>query len=173
MADFALPIRGSTSEGQEVTLREISLGHLTQLAGWDDFMALATEQLGNLGLGLSEDYRLAWRQNDAVAWRIAPDKILIRSDRPLTISSTPDLVALNLSQAKIRLHLEGPGAFGLLSRLAAIDFSETSFPVGTFAQTGVHHISVLIDRVGQHEFEVLVPTTWGSSLIEIMNVHLH
>jgi heterotetrameric sarcosine oxidase gamma subunit len=173
MVDRHLPFRGATSDGEDVSVREVPLGYLAQLAGWENFASSGDVLLRTLGLGLSEDYRKPWRGKDAVVWRIAPDRVLIRSDHPLAITSTPDLAALDLSQARVRLRLEGPGTAGLLARLVALDFSERSFPVGGFAQTGMHHVGVLIDRLGQHEFEILIPTTWAPSLVGFVGAHLH
>jgi methylglutamate dehydrogenase subunit D len=173
MADHCLPIRGVTSDGEAVGIHEAPLGHLAQLAGWENFASSASVLLRSLGLGLTTDYRNAWRGKDAVVWRIAPDRVLIRSDHPLALASTPELAALDLSQARVRLRLEGPGAAGLLARLAALDFSDATFPVGSFAQAGMHHIGVLIDRLGQEEFELLIPTTWASSLVGLIGEHLH
>jgi heterotetrameric sarcosine oxidase gamma subunit len=173
MADRRLPFRGSTSEGQEVNLREVPVGYLTQLAGWNNFVPFSAELLRGSSLALAADYRIPWRGNDSVVWRIAPDRVLIRSNTPFVFASTTELVTLDLSQARVRLHLEGPGTPGLLSRLAAIDFSETSFPVGSFVQAGIHHVGVLIDRPGQLEFELFIPTTWAGSLVELIAAHLH
>ena len=173
MVDRHLPFRGVTSDGEEVSVREAPLGYLAQLAGWENFTSSGGTVLRTLGLGLSEDYRKPWRGNDAVVWRIAPDRVLIRSDHLLAITSTLDLAALDLSQARVRLQFEGPGTAGLLARLAALDFSETSFPVGSFAQTGIHHVGVLIDRLGRDEFEILIPTTWAPSLVGLIGAHLH
>jgi heterotetrameric sarcosine oxidase gamma subunit len=173
MVDRHLPFRGATSDGEDVSVREAPLGHLAQLAGWENFASSGGTLLRTLGLGLSEDYSKPWRGKDAVVWRIAPDRVLIRSEHPLAITSTPDLVGLDLSQARVRLRLEGPGTAGLLARLAALDFSETSFPVGSFAQTDMHHVGVLIDRFGPHEFEILIPTTWAPSLVGLVGAHLH
>jgi heterotetrameric sarcosine oxidase gamma subunit len=173
MVDRHLPIQGATSDVEDVSVREAPLGHLAQLAGWENFASSAGALLRTLGFGLCADYRSPWRGKDAVVWRIAPDRVLIRSDHPLALASTSDLVALDLSQARVRLRLEGPGTAGLLARLAALDFSEASFPVTSFAQTGMHHIGVLIDRLGQDEFELFIPTTWAPSLIGFIGAHLH
>ena len=173
MVDRHLPIRGATSDGEDVSVFEVPLGYLTQLAGWEHFVSSGGTLLRTLGLGLSEDYRKPWRGKDAVVWRIAPDRVLIRSEHPLAITSTSELAALDLSQARVRLRLEGPGTADLLARLAALDFSETSFPVGSFAQTGMHQVGILIDRLSQQEFEILIPTTWAPSLVGLVGAHLH
>ena len=60
----------------------------------------------------------------------------------------------------------------LLTRLVPVDVSLASFPNGSFVQTGMHHVGVLIDRISDTCFEILVPRTWSCSLIDLMRVHL-
>jgi heterotetrameric sarcosine oxidase gamma subunit len=173
MADHQLPLQGKTSDGKSVSVQELPAGFISQLAGWESFVTAGSTVLRTLGIGFPENYRTPWRSKSAAVWRIAPDRVLIRSDEPLAIASTGELAVLDLSQAKFRLRLEGPGSAGLLARLAALDFSEASFPTGSFAQTGMHHIGVLVDRLDEDKFEILIPTTWATSLIELIGAHLH
>jgi sarcosine oxidase gamma subunit len=38
--------------------------------------------------------------------------------------------------------------------------------VGHFAQTGLHHVPVLLERRGEARYELQVPTTWAVSVWE-------
>ncbi|ESY29601.1 hypothetical protein NKK48_00935 [Mesorhizobium sp. C386A] len=169
---LALPLRGTTSDGRAVTLDEIELGHLTQIAGWGEFEKKANEALRAQDLALTDGYGLSMRRGPTTVWRIAPDRALVRSDTALGFESVTDLAVLDLSDSRVCLTLEGPGANGLLSRVASLDFSDAAFDVGTFAQTAVHHVSVLIDCSGPDQFTVLVPTTFATSLIRFLADHL-
>ncbi|RWQ60951.1 hypothetical protein [Mesorhizobium sp.] len=165
------PVRGTTSHDRAVTLDEIELGYLTQLAGWGKFKEKANGALRAQDLALP-DYGLSVRRGPTTVWRIAPDRALVRSDSALGFESVTDLAVLDLSDSRVCLTLEGPGANGLLSRVASLDFSDAAFDVGTFAQTAVHHVSVLIDRSGPDQFTVLVPTTFATSLTSFLADHL-
>lgn len=167
-----LPLRGVNSDGAAVSVREVDLGYLAQLAGWGDFVSAADNMLRAQALAIPEDYRTPVRRGMMTVWRIAPDRVLVRSDAKLDFTSTESVVALDLSHARVCLALEGPGAAGLLSRVIALDFSETAFPVGTFVQTSLHHVGVLIERTGEREFMAFIPTTWARSLTDLLVTHL-
>jgi len=167
-----LPILGATSDGQAVTISEAELGYLTQLAGWENFEKAGDDALRAQGLSLPTDFRLPVRRGLTTVWRIAPDRVLVRSDTSLSFDSSPDLAVLDLSEARICLTLEGPGVAGLLSRVIALDFSEVAFPIGTFAQTALHHVGVLVERGERDIFTVMMPTTWATSLTSLLADHL-
>lgn len=167
-----LPILGAVSDGQTVTITEAELGYLTQLAGWQNFEKATDNALRARGLSMPTDFRLPVRRGLTTVWRTAPDRVLVRSDTTLGFETSSDLAVLDLSEARICLTLVGPGAAGLLSRVIALDFSEAGFPVGTFAQTALHHVGVLVDRSRHDSFAILVPTTWATSLTSLLADHL-
>lgn len=167
-----LPFSGTTSDGLAVSITEVGSGFLTQLAGWDSFRETAGEALRARGVAFPDDYRTPARSGTTTVWRIAPDRVLVRSENPLGFENSNDLVVLDLSDARIVLTLEGSGAAGLLSRVVALDFAEGAFPVGSFVQTSLHHVGVLIDRHESDRFTVLIPTTWATSLIGLLVDHL-
>lgn len=167
-----LPLRGLNSDGQTVLVSEVKLGHLTQLAGWETFADAADTVLKTQGLSLPTDYRFPVHTDGKTVWRIAPDRVLLRSETPVDISVPQDLVALEISDARVCLTLEGEGAAGLLGRVIALDFSEAAFPTGTFVQTSLHHVGVLIERLERDKFLVMLPTTWERSLTDLLVAHL-
>ncbi|RUW53312.1 hypothetical protein EOA32_09840 [Mesorhizobium sp. M1A.F.Ca.ET.072.01.1.1] len=167
------PIRGTTTDGLAVTITETELGHLTQLAGWEGFDRTADQALRTQGLPLPSDFRSSVRRGPATLWRTAPDRVLIRSETPLRrVETAVNLAILDLSDSRVCLTLEGPGASGLLSRVAALDFGDAAFLVGQFAQTAIHQVSVLIDRQGIDQFTLLIPTTFAMALTSFLADHL-
>ncbi len=172
MVRHGLPVSGSLSDGTRVTVDEVEIGCLTQLAGWSGFEAAAERLLRSIALPLPRDHRESSSTGLATAWRLAPDRLLVQSEAKLGVSSTADVAILDLSEARICLSIAGPGAAGLLSRVVPLDFSEAAFPSGTFAQTGLHHVGVLIDRKTAENFLVFVPTTWARSLTALLADHL-
>lgn len=167
-----LPLTGINSDGASVTIGEAELGNLTQLAGWDTFADAASSTLQAHSLSLPQDYCMPVRSASATAWRIAPDRILVRSVGGLGIQDTDELVTLDLSDARVCLTVVGAGAAGLLSRMIALDFSEQAFPAGSFVQTSLHHVGVLIERQDRDSFLILLPTTWAQSLTDLLVMHL-
>lgn len=79
----------------------------------------------------------------------------------------PEVGALvDLSQARTRLYLEGLPAPEVLCRGAALDFHDEAFPVGNFAQTGIHHTPVLVHRSGELVWELHALRTFAQDLWE-------
>jgi heterotetrameric sarcosine oxidase gamma subunit len=70
------------------------------------------------------------------------------------------------------LRIERTAAAELLARLAPLDFDLSAFPVGSFAQTGINHVGVLIHRLREEWFDVLVPYTWLDSIWNMDAVRL-
>ena len=61
-----------------------------------------------------------------------------------------------LTHARVRLAIEGKAAALLLTHLVPIDLRDRNFPVGAFAQTGLHHTPVLLERSGSQRYELYV-----------------
>jgi methylglutamate dehydrogenase subunit D len=173
MLDDRLLLKGKVSDGTSVVLSELPLGNLVQLAGWGDFEAAANNALATHGLTLPSDFRRPVRQDGATVWLIAPDRALVRSDKKFALTSDENLVTLDLSHARVHLALAGSGAAGLLARTVALDFSDHAFGIGGFVQTSMHRVSVLIDRPNADVFGIFIPTTWATSLIDLLARHIH
>lgn len=167
-----LPLDGTISDGQFVRLAEVQTGFLTQLAGWDNFHKAASDALGKAGLSVPESYRSPVCGVTSSVMRIAPNRVLVWSEKPADVKSNDDIVVLDLSDARRCVAINGTGAEGLLSRVIAIEFSEVAFPVGTFAQAGLHHVGVLIRRTAKDAFTILIPTTWTTSLVDLLARHI-
>lgn len=149
--------KGALSDGGTVALSVESVHCLTQIAGWSGFDASAAGLLGGLGLAFPVAYDRAAKAGRLRAWRIAPDRLLLQSREEPSFEAVFGRVTLDLSHAKTAVRIAGPGAARLLARVAAIDFSEKGFPAGSFVQTAIHGIGVLIDRPEPDAFEVFMP----------------
>ncbi len=171
MPEFRSPITpGRKTDGTALQLSEGPAGGLLQLAGWDNFetaVAPALAQFGFAGLG---GYRAAQSQGEATAFRIAPDRLLLRhraSAPLLAAAETLDpatCCSLDLSHARWVFTIAGPAGPDLLARLLPIDGSPEALPVGHFAQSGLHHVGVLLHHRAETAWDLLVPVTWADSL---------
>ena len=105
-------------------------------------------------------------------YRIAEDQYwLVTQDRAaaaaLSRAIAPQDASITvLDHARIRLLIEGAAAAALLARLVTIDLRPTAFPAGCFAQTGVHHAGVLLERSGAERYEMYVLRTFAVSTWE-------
>lgn len=106
--------------------------------------------------------------------RIAPDQYWILSgesglDARLRSAISPDAGSVtSLDGARTRLLVEGRTARALLGRLVAIDLEPTVFPVGGFAQTGIHHVAGLLLRASEDRYEFFALRTFAASTWEVL-----
>lgn len=83
---------------------------------------------------------------------VGPAQYLLSGD-PVSLPDS-EVAVVELTHARTRIYLEGAMAAEVLSRGAPLDFHEAAFPVGAFAQTGIHHTPVLIHRVRETRYEI-------------------
>ncbi len=73
---------------------------------------------------------------------------------------------VDLSAARVALRLAGPGILALMRSHIAFDLHERAFPVGSCAQTQIHHMAVILRRRGVESFDLLVGRSFARSLLE-------
>lgn len=157
---------GSADKEPSLVLSTAPSGAITQLAGWDNFVETVSPGMKELGFADWQDYQRADRAGELWSFRIAPDRLWIIGNASLEVESSADVAMLDLSHSRWRIRLSGEQGRDVLSRLAPIDFSDDVFPIESFAQTGVHHVSVLIHHSNDHDFDIYVPVTWAVSIWE-------
>ncbi len=157
-----------------LVLSEKQPGALVQLAGWQDFSEASAPALTALGFEGLGNYRTVRTVDKASCFRIAPDKLLLRHQNSVVLHAALEKLdpacspTLGLSHARWLIEIEGPEVEALLARLAPLDCTLAEFPQGTFAQTGIYHIGVLLHRVSKEKFEMLVPVSWVVSLWDLI-----
>ncbi len=73
-----------------------------------------------------------------------------------------------LSGARVCLRIDGGAACELLAHHIALDLDLKEFPAGRFAQTGIDHAGVLLDRRGRECFELYLLSTFASSAWDLL-----
>lgn len=122
---------------------------LTQYAGAEKDLKKALGKLPTR-VGIVQDSLL----------RVSPTQIWSLND-PVTAANcfvTP------LSSSRTRIEISGAPARNVLAKCAAIDFHKNEFKAGTFAQTGIHHVPVLIHCVAGEIFNLYVLRTFALSI---------
>ena len=165
--------RDGADGARALTLQELHGGYLCQLAGFGQADDALRAQLRALGIaGLPQDGRRSLVDAEGHFYRLGPARYLwaaaseglmqrvARELDPAAGCLTP------LSAARVRLVVEGGAAREVLERGIALDLHPTVFAVGHFAQTGLHHVPVLLERVGEQRYALYVPTTWAVSVWE-------
>lgn len=118
--------------------------------------------------------RIATAGNHRI-FRIAPDQFwVLGGEEPalearLRVAIPADAGCVtSLEGACTRLFVEGPRARDLFGRLAPIDLHPTVFPVGGFAQTGIHHVAGLLLRASENRYEYFAPRTLAAFTWEVL-----
>lgn len=104
-----------------------------------------------------------------------PARIGIVQDNLLRVSPTqiwslneaveaPNCFVTPLSSSRTRIEISAVPARDVLAKCAAIDFHKSEFKPNTFAQTGIHHVPVLIHCVADEIFHVYVLRTFALSI---------
>ncbi|MEM7441793.1 MAG: hypothetical protein AAF414_00540 [Pseudomonadota bacterium] len=163
--------------GAKLILSQQTLTSLWQIAGWGDFAQAAESTLDELGLSGLGDYRAVRSSSAVQCYRIAPDKMWLRDcdteflTTAITKAPAGRLTSLDLSHSRVVIGISGVGSSELLAKLMSIDLSLSSFPADSFAQTGIHHVAVMIHRLAEDQFELLVPVTWAVSVWDWTCLH--
>jgi len=144
--------------------------HLVQLgtyAGRTE--ALNATLLATLGVALPVSSSEVLRHERHQLYRLAADQYWIVTEdatvpAKLARAVPADIASLTaLSHARVRIALHGGAAVALLGKLVSIDLRPQSFAIGSFAQTGLHHVGVLLERLGADSFELYVLRTYAAS----------
>jgi sarcosine oxidase subunit gamma len=107
-------------------------------------------------------------------FRVAPDQYWVLGGEPslearLRAAIPTDAGCLtSLDGARTRLFAEGPRVRDLLCRLVSIDLHPTVFPVGGFAQTGIHHLAGLLLRASEDRYEFFALRTFAAFTWEVL-----
>ncbi len=156
----------------QLSLSEKAPGALIQIAAWGDVEAALTPALKELGFSGLGGYQEIQGTGEILAYRTAPDRILLRHPGSLSaVAKTldPELAcSLDLSHARWVFGIEGTAGPDLLARLLPIDCTAEIFAIDHFAQSALHHVGVLLHRRAETRWELLVPVTWAQSLWDYM-----
>ena len=166
--------RNARDGRRAVRVGEVSGWDLAQLgvfAGQQGQLAAAVAAVlgaDALAAGAGEVRRVA----GGALYRTAPDAYWLVASDPTVISRLHAAVPVSagtvtsLSHSRVRLFVEGPAAREVLAAGISIDLHPRSFAVGAFAQTGLHHTGVLLERCAQDRYELYVLRTFALSLWE-------
>jgi len=161
--------------GEQLVFSEQPLGTLIQFSGWrGSFETAARPVMTRLGLDGIGAFDRAQASDKALAFRIAPERLLLR------LASASDWAAiapgidaaqtpmLDLSHSRTVLRAAGAAARDLMARLMPIDFDAQAFAPGQFVQSGIHSTGVLVHRAadegGAPVFDIYMPRSFAASL---------
>jgi heterotetrameric sarcosine oxidase gamma subunit len=110
----------------------------------------------------------------ATVYRIAADQYWVLSRerdlaRRLAAAVAPEVGSVTaISHGRARLALEGPDSRAVLATLVPVELHPDAFAVGDCAQTGTHHLAVLLERTGADRYELTVLRSYAQVLWELL-----
>jgi methylglutamate dehydrogenase subunit D len=116
------------------------------------------------GSAVTADKCLVMRTGPETFWIVSPESEDVAAALQAVVR--PDSGAVTpLSYSRARIYIEGVEASRVLSTSIALDFHRSTFRVGHFAMTGLHHTAVLVHRTAEERYELYVlrsfaPWTW-------------
>jgi len=135
-----------------VTLAEVEVGPITSVAVFPGGAKAVAKGLKSLGLAMPEPNSFAEKKGARIVWT-GRDQAFLMGVAP------PDLegaAVTDQSDGWAVLSVSGAAAVDVLARLVPVDLRLAAFPVGRAIRTQLNHMNLVILRVGDHAFEILV-----------------
>lgn len=159
-------------ENAAVSLTESRFDSILQVAAWPDTLRTVQAVIAEfLGVEAPPTGRAATGKNIIVA-AVAPGRFLLAgvaddlAPRLEAALPSADAAVSDLSHGRVVLRLEGEAATALLAKGVALDLDLTAFPPGRIAQAAIHHVDVLVHRLGETTFELWVLRGFAEALAE-------
>ena len=150
IAKSALEGRSITLGG--VTLAEVPVGPITSIAALPGGAKTLAKGLKALGLAMPAPNTFAEKQGARILWTGRDQAFLIGVDAPMLEGAA----VTDQSDGWAVLGISGVAAVDVLARLVPLDLRLGAFPVGSAVRSGLNHMNVVILRVGDYAFEVMV-----------------
>lgn len=135
-----------------VTLAEVEVGPITSVAVFPGGAKAVAKGLKTLGLAMPEPNRFSEKKGARIVWTGRDQAFLIGVVPPVLEGAA----VTDQSDGWAVLSVSGAAAVDVLARLVPVDLRLAAFPVGRAIRTQANHMNVVILRVGDHAFEILV-----------------
>jgi len=172
---FALGGRDGADGERAVRFTEIRGRHVVQVGVFGGGASAVTPLVRSItGAALPDSNCEVTEGGPHRLYRIAADQYWLVSleesaGRALEQAMPPDSGTVTvLSGARVCLRLDGAAASAVLAHHVALDLDLQEFPPGRFAQTGIDHAGVLVDRRGRECFELYLLSTFAASAWDLL-----
>jgi sarcosine oxidase subunit gamma len=175
MSDPVSTLDGAVAEtGQTIRIADRGpVGQIT-LRGNLTSPALQTAVNAATGMGVPSPLMAAFDGDTGSVW-MSPDELLLFTTYAQADSLTAKLgkalagehhMAVNVSDARAVITLEGAGVAEVLAKGAPLDLSETAFPTGSARRTHIAGIAVAFWRRGAQEWEIVCLRSFAKHLFD-------
>ena len=167
--------RDGADGARAVRFTEIRGWHLTQVGVFAGGVSTVSPLVRSIsGAALPDSNREVTDTGRQRLYRIAADQYWIVSleegtGRALEQAIPADSgTVTQLSGARVCLRLDGAAASAVLAHHLALDLDLREFPSGRFAQTGIDHAGVLVERRAGECFELYLLSTFAGSAWDLL-----
>jgi heterotetrameric sarcosine oxidase gamma subunit len=167
IAKSALDGRALTLGG--VTLAEVDVGPITSVAVFPGGAKAVAKGLKALGLAMPAPNTFTEKNGARIVWA-GRDQAFLVGPGPAALEGA---AVTDQSDAWAVLGVSGPGAVDVLARLVPVDLRMTACPVGTALRSQVNHMNVVILRVGDYDFEIMVFRSMARTAWHELETTLH
>jgi heterotetrameric sarcosine oxidase gamma subunit len=150
IAKSALDGRSLTSG--TVTLAEVAVGPITSINVFPGGAKAVAKGLKTLGLAMPDPNSFAEKKGVRIVWTGRDQAFLIGVAPPVLEGAA----VTDQSDGWAVLSVSGAGVADVLARWVPIDLRLAVFPVGRAVRTQLNHMNVVIQRTGDHAFEIMV-----------------
>lgn len=161
---------GNHAGAAGVVLSETLPGSIVQLAAWPGQEKAVIAAIAEIsGLNLPDGAGGGVAEKHRAAFGIAPGKFLVVDEaEDLSAKYAAAIlqevgVVTDLSHGRTALRVAGPRAEWVLSKLFALDFSPTAFPLGAGRSTTHHDVFTQIQRTGDDRFDLYIFRSFARS----------
>ena len=165
---------GMHTDPAAITVFERKNCDLLQISGWPESFTSVTRQLeAILKCEIPTDGVKAVSHGELAVFRIGPERLWLMGPGITLLGATieetltvDEAVVTDLGHSRTILRIFGLGARTMFSRGLPIDLDESAFAPNAFAQSLIHHIPVLVHRVGFQDevvFDVYVQRDYAVS----------
>ena len=85
-----------------------------------------------------------------------------------TVLSEESAALIDLSDSRVTIRVAGRSARDVLSQWITLDLHPSVFSVGTFAQTGIHHVGGMLERNGPDDYSFVALRTFALTVWEAL-----
>jgi sarcosine oxidase subunit gamma len=152
-----------------VTFRQVALGHLVVRGSAPDLQATTTSALG-MALPI-DPLTSAVADGRCIRW-VGPDEWLLTApigelfdlEARLRAEINGHVALVNVSGGQTVLHLEGEAAVDVLMKSTGYDVHPANFPVGKVVATTLAHAQVLLRRLDEQSYELVIRRSFADYL---------
>ena len=148
---------GAQPDEPGLEIREVASRDLVQFAGWPDNFKTVAARLGDaLEAAVPEQFGVASVTGDKRLFLLAPERLWIVAPdgdglgkRLAAAFTAEEGVVTELGHSRTVLRVSGRAARSVLAKGLPVDLDPRVFPSQAFAQSAIHHISLLIHRIDE------------------------